>query len=136
MPRDETPLTLFASDIFSAGVSVFVMVAYRAIVERLNAQSAIAVSGGGAEVTTLPPLNVFQQTADSAMFGLLQEGPRAGGVQGRLWAYWEVFGLQLPPGLCGLLDGVLHPVPAKRFTMDQAFAWMKSHAEMFEDQEA
>lgn len=71
------------------------------------------------------------------MFGLLQAEPRVGGVQGRLWAYWEVYGLQLPPGLRGLLDGVLHPVPDKRFTMEQAFVWMDTHPEMFsgEDEE-
>lgn len=128
--RDETTAALFASDIFSAGVTLFLFVAYPAILARLVAEDA---SGGAVEAdeSTIPALNVFQQTAGGDMFGLLQTGHRTGLAQVRLWAYWEVYGLRLPLALRGLLEGLLHPDPSYRFSMEQAFAYMDSHPELF-----
>ncbi|CAM9744555.1 unnamed protein product [Ectocarpus sp. 13 AM-2016] len=128
--RDETTETLFASDVFSAGVTLFVLVSYHAILARL-ATEAPCRDVGEADASSLPALNVFQHAVGGDMFGLLQGGTRNGGVQGRLWAYWEVYGLSLPQALRGLLDGVLHPVPDRRFSMEQAFDWMDSHPEMY-----
>lgn len=65
------------------------------------------------------------------MFGLLQTSSPEGRVQGRMWAYWEFYELHLPVALRDLLDSILHPVPEKSFSMEQAFAWTDSHSEMF-----
>ncbi|CAM9358908.1 unnamed protein product [Scytosiphon promiscuus] len=129
--RNESAASLFASDVFSAGVTLFVLVSYHAILTRLMTEAACR-DVGEAEASSLPALNVFQSKAGGDMFGLLQAGVRRGGAQRRLWAYWEVYGLQLPPALRGLLDGVLHPVPDRRFTLEQAFDWMDSHPDIFE----
>lgn len=43
----------------------------------------------------------------------------------------EVYGLELPLALRGLLDGVLHPVPDRRFSLEEAFDWMDSHPGVF-----
>ena len=128
--RDETADGLFASDIFSAGVSLFLLVAYHAILARLLAEDACGDAEEGDE-SKLPALNVFQDAAGGDMFGLLQAGRRTGFVQERLWAYWEVYGLQLPAAMRGLLDGLLHPIPSNRFSIEQAFTYMDSHPEVF-----
>lgn len=127
--RDETRSNLYASDVFSAGVTLFLLVGYHAILTRLVTDPACGDVHESSE-SGLPALNVFQHAAGSDMFDLLQAGPRAR-VQGRLWAYWEVYGLRLPSALRGLLDGVLHPMPEWRFSIEQAFAWIDSHPEMF-----
>ncbi|CAM9182685.1 unnamed protein product, partial [Hapterophycus canaliculatus] len=108
--RDESAASLFASDVFSAGVTLFVLVSYHAILTRLMTEAACR-DVGEAEASSLPALNVFQRKAGGDMFGLLQAGVRKGGMQRRLWAYWEAYGLELPSALRGLLDGVLHPLP-------------------------
>lgn len=84
--RDETAQSLFASDVFSAGVTLFVLVSYRAILNRLVTE-ARCTDVGEAEECSLPALNVFQHAVGGDMFGLLQ-AKGSGGVQGRLWAYW------------------------------------------------
>lgn len=84
--RDETAQGLFASDVFSAGVTLFVLVSYHAILARL-VKEARCRDVGEAEACSLPALNVFQHAAGGDMFGLLQ-AKRSGGTQGRLWAYW------------------------------------------------
>lgn len=43
----------------------------------------------------------------------------------------EIYGLELPQAFRGLLDGVLHPAPDRRFTLEQAFDYMDSHPDMF-----
>lgn len=125
--RDETPDSLFASDIFSAGVTLFMLVGYNAILTRTmtNTFCTDVEDGGG---TTLPAMNIFQQAADGGVFALLRADVR---VQHQLWNYWESYGLSLPPALRGLLDGVLHPVPENRFSLGQAFAWMDANPEIF-----
>lgn len=51
-----------------------------------------------------------------------------------LWrGFREVYGLDLPLPLRGLLDGVLDPVPDRRFSLEQAFDWMDAHPEMFKN---
>lgn len=85
--RNETMEALFASDVFSAGVTLFVLVSYHAILARL-ATEAPCRDVGEADASSLPALNVFQHAVGGDMFGLLQGGTRNGGVQGRLWAYW------------------------------------------------
>ena len=84
--RDETAQSLFASDVFSAGVTLFVLVSYHAILTRLVTEARCR-DVREAEECSLPALNVFQHAAGGNMFGLLQ-AKCPGGVQGRLWAYW------------------------------------------------
>lgn len=84
--RDETAQSLFASDVFSAGVTLFVLVSYHAILTRLVTEAGCR-DASGAEEYSLPALNVFQHAVGGDMFGLLQ-AKCPGGVQGRLWAYW------------------------------------------------
>lgn len=43
----------------------------------------------------------------------------------------EVYGLDLPLALRSLLDGVLHPVPDRRFSLEEALGWMDLHPEIF-----
>lgn len=131
--RDEMPSELYGSDIFSAGVSLFVLVAYEAILKRLEIETACAGTGegGGGQSASLPALNVFQHSAGGDMFGLLQARTPMGGAQRPFWAYWKRYGLRLSPALRGLLDGVLHPVPGLRFSMKHVFAWMDSNPDMF-----
>ncbi|CAN0188249.1 unnamed protein product [Pylaiella littoralis] len=128
--RDETAESLFAGDVFSAGVTLFVLVSYHAILARLVTEAGCRDVSEGEE-SSLPAMNIFQHAAGGELFGLLQARKEKGGVQGRLWAYWEVYGLELPLALRGLLDGVLHPVPDRRFSLEEAFDWMDSHPEMF-----
>lgn len=87
MGGDETSASLFAGDVFSAGVTLFVLVSYHAILTRLMTEAACR-DVGEAESSSLPALNVFQPGAGRDMFGLLKAGVRRGGVQRRLWAYW------------------------------------------------
>lgn len=84
--RDETAQSLFASDVFSAGVTLFVLVSYHAILTRLVTEAGCR-DVREAEKCCLPALNVFQHAMGGDMFGLLQ-AKRSGGVQARLWAYW------------------------------------------------
>lgn len=85
--RDETAEDLFAGDVFSAGVTLFVLVSYHAILARLMTESGCMDVGEGEE-SSLPAMNVFQHIAGGELFSLLQAGKEKGGVQGRLWAYW------------------------------------------------
>lgn len=85
--RDESAASMFASDVFSAGVTLFVLVSYHAILTRLMMEAACR-DVGEAEASSLPALNVFQAKAGGDMFGLLKAGVRRGGMQRRLWAYW------------------------------------------------
>lgn len=88
VPReDESAASLFASDVFSAGVTLFVLLSYHAILNRLMTEAACR-DVGEAEASSLPALNVFQARAGGDMFGLLQAGVRKGGTQRRMWAYW------------------------------------------------
>lgn len=129
VPRlDEAPSNLCASDVFSAGVTLFMLVGHDAILNRGGSHPVVRGVLGRGE-STLPELNIFQRDAGSSMFGLLQTGMKAR-VQGRLWAYWEAYGLKLPTELRGLLDGVLHPIPSMRFSTSQVLAWIDSHPEM------
>eukprot|EP00903_Cladosiphon_okamuranus_P008743 g8375.t1 len=84
--RDETAQNLFAGDVFSAGVTLFVLVSYQAILNRLVSEARCR-DVREAEECNLPAMNVFQHTVGGDMFGLLQ-AKCPGGVQGRLWAYW------------------------------------------------
>lgn len=79
---------------------------------------------------TVPAMNVFQRGAGGAVFGLLRAELR---TQEQLWSYWGAYGLRLSPALRGLLDGVLHPLPAFRFSLSQAFEWMDAHPDLFRD---
>lgn len=126
--RDETPGSLYASDIFSAGVTLFMLIGYNAILTRIMTDTFCAdVDDGG--VGNLPAMNVFQQIAGGGVFALLRADVR---TQEQLWRYWESYGLRLPPAMQGLLDGVLHPVPDNRFSLDECFAWFDAHPEIFE----
>ncbi|CAN0444687.1 unnamed protein product [Laminaria digitata] len=132
--RDEIPSNLYGSDIFSAGVSLFVLVAHEAILTRLVTEATCkdtSGGGGGGQSFCLPAMNVFQHAAGGDMFALLEARVPMGGAQTRLWTYWERYGLQLPPALRCLLDGVLHPVPDLRFSIQHAFAWMDCNPDMF-----
>lgn len=84
--REENAESLFASDVFSAGVTLFVLVSYHAILTRLVTEARCR-DVREAEECSLPALNVFQHSTGGDMFGLLQ-AKCPGGVQGRLWAYW------------------------------------------------
>ena len=84
--RDETAQALFDGDIFSAGVTLFMLVSYRAVLTRLVTEPGCR-DVGDADEFSLPALNVFQHAVGGDMFGLLQ-AKHMGGVQGRLWAYW------------------------------------------------
>ena len=128
--RDEVPSNLYGGDIFSAGVSLFILVAHEAILTRLVTEAtceAMGSGGDGGQSSGLPALNVFQRAAGGGMSGLLQARVPMGGMQRRLWAYWEVYGLQLPPSLRGLLDGM----PDLRFSMQHVFPWMDCTPYMF-----
>lgn len=85
--RDETAESLFAGDVFSAGVTLFVLVSYHAILARLVTEAGCRDVSEGEE-SSLPAMNIFQHTAGGELFGLLQARKEKGGVQGRLWAYW------------------------------------------------
>lgn len=105
------------------------LVAYNAIVTRVMTNTFCAdVEDGGDQ--SLPAMNVFQRDAGTGVFGLLRADLRA---QQSFWSYWEDYGLNLSPVLKGLLDGVLHPVPEFRFSLDQVFGWMEAHPELFQD---
>lgn len=126
--RDETPDSLFASDIFSAGVTLFMLVGYNAILTRIMTDTFCSDVEDGS-TGNLPAMNVFQQSAGGGVFALLRADVRS---QHQLWSYWEAYGLRLPPAMKGLLDGVLHPVPENRFSLEQCFAWFEAHPEIFQ----
>lgn len=124
--RDETPQSLYASDVFSAGVTLFMLVAYNAILARVMTETFCSDVEAGDE-RSLPAMNIFQPGAGEGVFDLLRADVV---VQQQFWSYWEVYGLRLPASLKGLLDGLLHPVLERRFSLDQAFAWIDDNPEM------
>ncbi|CAM9146828.1 unnamed protein product [Discosporangium mesarthrocarpum] len=86
-------------------------------------------------VAPVPPLNIFQHRRGGLeMFELLDAGVQMGGSQIRLWQYWRKFGVALPTNVELLLDGLLHPLPQLRWSVDQAIVWMEGHLELFEDE--
>lgn len=129
-PRvDETPGSLYASDVFSAGIALFILIADKAISSRAAARAAATTDDGDSDGEEEDcTFNLFQKEPGDAMFGLLCPELR---VQKRLWLYWESYGLSPSPALRGLLDGVLHPMPDCRFSLDKTFHWMETHPSLF-----
>ncbi|CAM9838284.1 unnamed protein product [Choristocarpus tenellus] len=128
---------LLAGDAFSSGVSLFILLAYDALVMRMQHAPSCKSStrnNSRPEEAPVPPRNIFQCSRGHGVFELLDAGVPPGGSQRRLWNYWAMFGVCLNPNVEGLLDGLLHPLPEMRWGMDQAFSWMEAHPEMFEEE--
>ncbi|CAM9572997.1 unnamed protein product [Choristocarpus tenellus] len=132
---DESTAMLLAGDVFSAGVTLFLLLGYDAIVTRIKVDPECSgnLSVGIRAVEPVPALNIFQRKRGLEMFELLDAGVPAGGCQTRLWQYWQGFGLRLPQNVVILLDGLLHPLPQLRWNIDQAIVWMETHPDLFEE---
>ncbi|CAM9325246.1 unnamed protein product [Discosporangium mesarthrocarpum] len=127
---------LKAGDIFSAGVSLFMLLGYDCLVNRMRHDPACQRDMARANPDPLPVLpvrNVFQGSRGYGVFELLDAGVEQGGPQDPLWEYWESWGLQQSPCVKGLLDGLLHPLPDLRWNIDEAFEYMGMHPELFLD---